>query len=205
MGKRKYTRGDEVKLVQDLPHYVPPMKKGQKMSLDMRYMQDVWVLKDVEGKRAVLHERYFKLSREAVKAKTLRYDEAYMKMAFVWSELSWCKRKKVGAIVVKDKQIISDGYNGTPTGMDNTCEDCDNNSHQYVLHAEANALMKLAKSTNSSIGATLYVTLSPCMECAKLILQSGIKRVVFSERYRDDSSILFLRKNGIEVEQINLK
>ncbi|MFQ3336962.1 MAG: dCMP deaminase [Urechidicola sp.] len=138
------------------------------------------------------------------KEKQLRYDTAYLNMAKEWSKLSHCTRKKVGAILVKDQVIISDGYNGTPTGFDNCCEDEDGNTNWYVLHAEANALMKLSKSTNSSKGATLYITLSPCKECSKLIHQAGIKRVVYTKGYKDDSGIQFLKNAGIELEKIDL-
>ncbi|MBW6484175.1 MAG: dCMP deaminase family protein [Vicingaceae bacterium] len=133
------------------------------------------------------------------KEKQLRYDLAYLKMAKEWSKLSHCERKQVGALVVKDRMIISDGYNGVPTGFDNCCEDETGKTRWYVLHAEANALMKLAKSTNNANGATLYITLSPCKECSKLILQAGIQRVVYSTNYKDDSGISFLKEAGIEV------
>ena len=131
--------------------------------------------------------------------KQLRYDLAYLKMAKEWSKLSHCERKQVGALVVKDRMIISDGYNGVPTGFDNCCEDEIGKTLWYVLHAEANALMKLAKSTNNANGATLYITLSPCKECSKLILQAGIQRVVYRTNYKDDSGISFLKEAGIEV------
>lgn len=136
------------------------------------------------------------------KAKQLRYDRAYLLMAKQWGKLSHCKRKQVGALIVKDSMIISDGYNGTPTGFDNCCEDENEKTLWYVLHAEANAIMKVAKSTNNSNGATLYITLSPCKECSKLVLQSGIKRVVYIKAYKDDSGINFLKQAGVEVEQI---
>lgn len=123
-------------------------------------------------------------------------------MAQVWAENSHSTRNKVGALVVKDNVIISDGFNGTPTGMDNCCEDSNGNTHWYVIHAESNALIKLSKSNSSSVGSTLYVTLSPCKECSKLILQAGIKRVVYHEEYRDTSGIDFLLKHGILVEKI---
>lgn len=122
-----------------------------------------------------------------------------MQMAMVWSQLSYCNRKKVGALIVKEKMIISDGYNGTPSGFKNQCEDHEGNTHWYVLHAEANAILKLARSTQDCEGATLYVTLSPCQQCSKLILQSGIRRVVYSEAYRDSSGIDFLIEAGIQV------
>lgn len=136
--------------------------------------------------------------------KQLRYDRVYLKMAATWAALSHCKRKQVGALIVKDGMIISDGYNGTPSGFDNCCEDDEGNTHWYVLHAEANAILKVSKSTNSALGSTLYLTLSPCKECAKLILQSGIERVVFTNRYKDDSGINFLMLAGVVVEQIDI-
>lgn len=136
------------------------------------------------------------------KAKQLRYDRAYLKMAKEWAKLSHCKRKQVGALIVKDSMIISDGYNGTPTGFDNCCEDDYEKTLWYVLHAEANAIMKVAKSTNNSDGATLYITLSPCRECSKLILQAGIKRVVYLNAYKDNSGVKFLEQSGIEVTHI---
>ena len=123
--------------------------------------------------------------------KQLRYDKAYMRMAMEWAKLSYSQRKQVGAIMVKDRMIISDGYNGTPTGFDNCCEDEEGNTHWFVLHAEANAIMKVAASTQSSQGATLYITMSPCKECSKLIYQSGIKRVVYKEGYRDNEGLVF--------------
>ncbi|SFT81815.1 dCMP deaminase [Lishizhenia tianjinensis] len=135
-------------------------------------------------------------------AKQRRYDKAYLRMASTWAKLSHCKRKQVGAIIVKDQMIISDGYNGTPAGFDNCCEDDDNNTHWYVLHAEANAILKVAKSTNNAKNSTLYLTLSPCKECAKLILQAGIKRLVFINDYKDDSGLRFLEDAGIDVSQI---
>jgi len=136
------------------------------------------------------------------KEKQLRYDRAYLRMAAEWGALSHCERKQVGALIVKDSMIISDGYNGTPTGFDNCCEDDNNKTQWYVLHAEANAIMKVAKSTNNSNGATLYITLSPCRECSKLVLQSGIKRVVYLKAYKDDSGLKFLEKAGVEIEHI---
>lgn len=136
------------------------------------------------------------------KEKQLRYDKAYLKMALEWGKLSHCKRKQVGALLVKDSMIISDGYNGAPTGFDNCCEDENGDTQWYVLHAEANAIMKVAKSTNNSQGATLYITLSPCKECSKLVLQSGIRRVVYMKGYKDDSGIGFLKRAGIDIEHI---
>jgi dCMP deaminase len=129
-------------------------------------------------------------------------DQRYLKMADIWAQNSYCKRRKVGALLVKDKMIISDGYNGTPSGFENECEDEDNKTKTYVLHAEANAITKVAKSGNSSLGATLYVTSSPCIECSKLIIQAGIKRVVFTENYRLEDGINLLKRANIDVEQI---
>jgi dCMP deaminase len=136
------------------------------------------------------------------KLKQLRYDTAYLRMARTWGSLSHCQRKQVGAIIVKDEMIISDGYNGTPAGFDNCCENDQGETHWYVLHAEANAILKVAKSTNNCKGATLYQTLSPCKDCSKLILQAGIKKVVFIDNYKDTSGIDFLRDAGIEIVHI---
>lgn len=137
-----------------------------------------------------------------MEVKLNKYDKAYLRIAKEWSLLSYCKRKQVGAIIVKDRMIISDGYNGTPSGFENCCEDEDGLTRWDVLHAEANAILKVARSTQSCEGATLYITLSPCKECSKLIHQSGIKRVVYQDGYRDDSGIQFLIKAGVEVEHI---
>lgn len=134
--------------------------------------------------------------------KKQKYDKAYLRIAKEWGQLSYCQRKKVGAIIVKDKMIISDGYNGTPSGFENCCEDEDHNTKWYVLHAEANAILKVARSTQSCEGATLYITLSPCKDCSKLIHQSGIKRVVYNQEYKDCSGLDFLRKAGVEVDLI---
>lgn len=131
-------------------------------------------------------------------------DQRYLKMAEIWAQNSYCKRRKVGALLVKDKMIISDGYNGTPAGFENICEDENNNTKPYVLHAEANAITKVAKSGNNSLNATLYVTSSPCLECAKLIIQAGIKRVVFTESYRLEDGINLLKRANIEVKQVDL-
>ncbi len=128
-----------------------------------------------------------------------QFDKRYLEMASTWSKNSYCKRRKVGALIVKDRMIISDGYNGTPQGFENICEDETGKTKNYVLHAEANAITKVAKSNNSSQGATLYVTSSPCLECAKLIIQSGIKRVVFSEKYRIEEGIELLKRAKIEI------
>ena len=131
-------------------------------------------------------------------------DQRYIRMARIWAENSYCQRRKVGALVVKEKMIISDGYNGTPSGFENVCEDEYNVTKPYVLHAEANAITKLARSNNSSDGATMYITASPCIECAKLIIQAGIKRVVYGENYRLDEGIKLLQRAGIETIYIDL-
>lgn len=133
-----------------------------------------------------------------------KFDKRYLQMAGIWAQNSYCKRRQVGALIVKDKMIISDGYNGTPSGFENQCEDESGATKVYVLHAEANAITKVAKSGNSSEGATLYVTASPCMECAKLIIQSGIRRVVYRDAYRITDGIDLLRRAGIEIEQISI-
>ena len=130
-------------------------------------------------------------------------DLRYLRMARIWAENSYCKRRKVGALVVKDKMIISDGYNGTPSGFENICEDDNDVTKPYVLHAEANAITKLARSSNNSDGSTPYVTASPCIECAKLIIQAGIKRVVYAEKYRLEDGINLLKRAKIEVEYLN--
>lgn len=137
------------------------------------------------------------------KSKQLRYDKAYLRMAEEWAQLSYCHRKRVGALIVKDQMIISDGYNGAPSGFDNCCEDKEGKTHWYVLHAEANAILKVAKSTNNAKDATLYLTLSPCKDCSKLILQAGITRLVYIDAYKDDAGIQFLATAGIEIVQIN--
>ncbi len=134
--------------------------------------------------------------------KQLKYDTAYLKMAHEWAKLSHCERKKVGALIVKDRMIISDGFNGTPTGFDNCCEDEEGLTKWEVLHAEANAILKVASSTQACNGATLYITLSPCTQCSKLIHQAGIKRVVYAKSYRDTSGIDFLTKAGVELMHI---
>ena len=136
-------------------------------------------------------------------AKKRRYDEAYMRMALEWAKLSHCERKQVGALIVKDQMIIADGYNGTPSGFPNVCEADDGTTHWYVLHAEANAITKLAKSNNSAEGATLYITLSPCRECAKLIHQAGIVRVVYGDAYKDPSGLDFLNQAGVEIVHLS--
>ena len=132
-----------------------------------------------------------------------KYDVAYLKMALEWANLSYCKRKQVGALIVKDRTIISDGYNGTPSGFENCCEDENNQTKWYVLHAEANAILKISRSTQSCEGATLYLTLSPCKECSKLIFQSGIKRVVYIQDYSDNEGLAFLKDAGVEILKIS--
>ncbi|ARV11632.1 dCMP deaminase family protein [Gilvibacter sp. SZ-19] len=135
-------------------------------------------------------------------AKQHKYDVAYLRMAYEWAKLSYCKRKQVGALIVKDKMIISDGYNGTPTGFENFCEDEEGYTKWYVLHAEANAISKVAGSTQSCKGATLYITLSPCKECSKLIHQAGITRLVYNIAYKDTSGLDFLERAGVEITQV---
>lgn len=132
-----------------------------------------------------------------------KFDQSYLDMAAIWAKNSYCKRRQVGALIVKDRMIISDGYNGTPSGFENICEDESGATKPYVLHAEANAISKVAKSGNSSDGATLFVTASPCMECAKLIIQAGIRRVVYRDEYRLTDGIDLLRRAGIEVEKVD--
>lgn len=136
------------------------------------------------------------------KSKQLKFDKAYLRIAREWGKLSHCNRKQVGALIVKDRMIISDGYNGTPTGFENPCEDEDGYTKWYVLHAEANAILKVAGSTQSCKEATLYITMSPCKECSKLIHQSGITRLVYNINYKDNSGLDFLEKAGVEIEQI---
>ncbi|MBR5194397.1 MAG: dCMP deaminase family protein [Bacteroidaceae bacterium] len=140
---------------------------------------------------------------ETSEEKQLLLDKRYIRMAQIWAENSYCSRRKVGALIVKDKMIISDGYNGTPAGFENICEDENGLTKPYVLHAEANAITKIACSNNSSKGATMYVTTSPCIECAKLIIQAGIKRVIYSEKYRLEDGLDLLRRANIEVVYIN--
>ena len=141
---------------------------------------------------------------ETLSDKQLALDKRYLRMATIWAENSYCRRRQVGAIIVKDKMIISDGFNGTPSGFENVCEDENDTTKPYVLHAEANAITKVARSGNSSDGATLYVTTSPCIECSKLIIQAGIKRVVFNELYRMHDGINLLKRAGVECVQIDL-
>lgn len=140
----------------------------------------------------------------AIENKQQLLDQRYLIMADTWAQNSYCKRRQVGALLVKDKMIISDGYNGTPSGFENVCEDENNKTKPYVLHAEANAITKVAKSGNSSDGATLYVTSSPCLECSKLIIQAGIKRVIFTESYRLEEGIQLLKRANIEVRQVDI-
>lgn len=144
------------------------------------------------------------LKKEVSSDKQHKFDTSYLQMARIWGQNSYCKRRQVGALLVKDRIIISDGYNGTPSGFENECEDENNKTKPYVLHAEANAITKVAKSNNSSEGATLYITASPCVECAKLIVQAGIRRVVFAEHYHSTDGVTLLERAGIKVEQISI-
>ena len=144
------------------------------------------------------------MKMETLSDKQFALDKRYLRMATIWAENSYCRRRQVGAIIVKDKMIISDGFNGTPSGFENVCEDENDSTKPYVLHAEANAITKVARSSNSSDGATLYVTTSPCIECSKLIIQAGIKRVVFNELYRMHDGINLLKRAGVECVQIDL-
>lgn len=159
----------------------------------------------------LINNEYYAIKNNSIEiqidmdSKQTRSDLIYLKMSETWGSSSHCKRMKVGCLVVKDKSIISDGYNGSPSGFPNICESGDMVTLPYVLHAEANAITKLAKSTQSSIGSTMYVTLSPCFECAKLIIQSGIKRLVFCEVYRNTEPLLFLSEGGIEITRISSK
>lgn len=142
------------------------------------------------------------LFKKMQKEKQLKFDKAYLRIANEWGKLSHCKRKQVGALIVKDRMIISDGYNGTPSGFENYCEDDEGYTKWYVLHAEANAILKVASSTQSCKGATLYITMSPCKECSKLIHQAGITRIVYEIGYKDNSGLEFLEKAGIELNQV---
>src|SRR5574344_1776384 len=135
-------------------------------------------------------------------SKQLKFDRSYLEMAKIWAKNSYCERRQVGALIVKDKMIISDGYNGTPSGFENVCEDAEGKTKPYVLHAEANAITKVSRSNNSSDGATLYITASPCVECSKLIIQAGIRRVVYNELYRITDGIELLRRAGVECVHI---
>ena len=140
-----------------------------------------------------------------LKEKQEKYDKAYLKMAATWGQLSYCERKKVGALIVKDRMIISDGFNGTPSGYKNVCEDEEHFTKWYVLHAEANAILKVAASTQSCMGATLYITLSPCRDCSKLIHQAGIVRVVYAKTYKDATGLEFLKKAGVKLKYVSLE
>ncbi len=142
------------------------------------------------------------MANTTLQPEVTKFDRAYLRMAQVWAQLSHCERRKVGAIIVKDRMIISDGYNGTPSGFENCCEDENVKTLWYVLHAEANAILKLSRSTQSAEGATLYLTLSPCKECSKLILQAGIRKLVYIDEYSDEDGIGFLKNHGIEVLKV---
>jgi dCMP deaminase len=158
-----------------------------------------------EGKKLIFNLHIISKTEimETKEEKQLKLDKRYIRMASIWAENSYCERRQVGALIVKDKMIISDGYNGTPAGFENVCEDDNGVTKPYVLHAEANAITKIARSNNSSDGATMYVTASPCIECAKLIIQAGIKRVVYSEKYRLEDGLDLLKRANIEVIYIN--
>jgi dCMP deaminase len=171
---------------------------GEKNQVSMPY----W--KETELNNSLLSDMSQNMNRGAIN-KQLALDKRYLKMAKIWSENSYCQRRKVGALIVKDKMIISDGYNGTPSGFENVCEDDDYKTKPYVLHAEANAITKIARSHNNSDGATLYVTASPCIECAKLIIQAGIKRVVYSDKYRLDDGVNLLERANIHVVSIDME
>ena len=166
---------------------------------------DYWIANPGSGKVAISTENFNELSETFYSLKDRKMDRVYLEMAKVWATNSYCERMKVGSLIVKNKSIISDGYNGSPTGFPNVCEDSSHVTLPHVLHAEANAITKLAKSTQSSDGATLYVTVSPCFECSKLIIQSGIKRLVFKDLYRKLESLKFLFDAGIELVRLNIK
>ena len=155
--------------------------------------------------RLIIYYIWTRFKNQRMKNKQYLLDQRYLQMATIWAQNSYCKRRQVGAILVKDQMIISDGYNGTPSGFENICEDDNNKTKPYVLHAEANAITKVAKSNNSSEGATMYVTSSPCMECSKLIIQAGITRVVFTDSYRLEDGIELLKKANIEIVQIEIE
>jgi dCMP deaminase len=163
---------------------------------------DFWVLKPENGSLSISLSNHPSLIESKIGNKILEKDIIYLRMAEIWAERSYCKRSQVGCLIVKDKSIISDGYNGSPYGFPNVCEDTDNNTLPYVLHAEANAITKLAKSTLSSDSSTIYVTLSPCFECSKLIIQSGVKRLVIKDLYRKIESISLLLEAGVEITRI---
>jgi len=164
---------------------------------------DFWIANPPLNKVATSTNNFDEISETFYSLKDRKMDRVYLEMAKVWATNSYCERMKVGSLIVKDKSIISDGYNGSPTGFPNICEDSSHVTLPHVLHAEANAITKLAKSTQSSDGATLYVTVSPCFECSKLIIQSGIKRLVFKELYRKLESLKFLFDAGIEIVRFN--
>ncbi len=154
------------------------------------------------GSTPALGTFYLPFGIKEIMDKQTKYDYAYLKMALEWAKLSHCSRKKVGALIVKNQMIISDGFNGTPSNFKNNCEDENGNTFWYVLHAEANAILKTARSNHNCEGATLYLTLSPCKECSKLILQSGIKRLVYLKKYKDTSGLDFLKKSGLSITQL---
>ena len=161
----------------------------------------LWARRKIQKFRVFVS--YRTLAKVIIVDKQEKYDRAYLKMALEWAKLSHCKRKKVGALIVKNKMIISDGYNGTPTGFENECEDEKGKTKWYVLHAEANAILKTASSTHNCSGATLYLTMSPCKDCSKLVYQAGIKRLVYLDRYSDISGIAFLKEAGVDVVEFD--
>lgn len=172
---------------------------------DTNISENYWIVKPSLLIAAVSPDNFKELSETFYSLKDRKIDQLYLEMAKTWSINSYCERMKVGSLIVKDKSIISDGYNGSPTGFPNICEDSDNNTLPHILHAEANAITKLAKSTQSSNGSSLYVTVSPCFECSKLIIQSGIKRLIFRDLYRNVGSLKFLFDAGIEIVRLNNK
>lgn len=185
------------------------MTLNQQISLDPEsffdtsgVLTDFWIASPKSQKIFLSNDSFKEIDETFYSLKDRKMDHVYLRMADVWATNSHCNRMKVGSLIVKDKSIISDGYNGSPTGFSNDCEDGTNVTLSYVLHAEANAITKLAKSTQSSDGSTLYVTVSPCFECSKLIIQSGIKRMVFRDLYRKIESLEFLFKAGIEIVRI---
>ena len=185
------------------------MRKKELENWDFQSPKEL--IESIKEDPGFLNRDYYSIKKEKIEtkidfsSKEIKSDIIYLKMSKIWGSSSHCTRMKVGCLVVKEKSIISDGYNGSPSGFSNSCEDNDMNTLPYVLHAEANAITKLAKSTQSSIGSTMYVTLSPCFECAKLIIQSGIKRIVFCDLYRNTDPIFFLLEGGIEITKINLE
>ena len=199
--KYPYKVGDKVMYKREL-HFVKGMEWNGE---EIRYKIDYGLGYSLTSIKVEELEPYKAKEETMEKNKHLELDKRYLRMARIWAENSYCTRRKVGALIVKDKMIISDGYNGTPSGFENVCELDNGTTKPYVLHAEANAITKIAKSGNNSDGATLYVTASPCLECSKLIIQSGIRRVVYSENYRLTDGIDLLKRAGVEVVFIELE